>query len=132
MDEFASAVRCPRCRSRRIPGKDRCAKCDWRFEIPPPAPPEPEVGTPDRPMQVELRPDPFARRQVSRWLLGVFEVLVVSGLVGAVSGWIGATLAGELSRLLRNDPGASMLVGVLWFVTFAITGAWLTLRYMAR
>lgn len=132
MDEFASAVRCPRCQSRRVPGKDRCARCDWRFEFPAPAPPEPDAGTPMRPLTVEIAPDLLSRKQIARWLLGVFEVLVLSTIVGLVSGWLGSVLAGELSRALRNDPGATFFVSVLWFVTFGLTGVWLTLRALAR
>jgi hypothetical protein len=127
-----SSTRCPRCSSRRIPGKDRCAKCDWRFEHPKPPAPEEPVGSYARPMIVQVRPDPFERRQVARWLLGAFEVAVPTLIVSALSGWVGTGLAFEVSRAIGNDAFGSALSAIVWGPVFALVGAYVTLRLLAR
>lgn len=83
-------------------------------------------------MIVELRPDPFERRQVARWLLGAFEVALITLLVSAISGWVGTTLAIELSRAIGNDPFGSAIAGLVWGGVFALFGGYAALRILAR
>ena len=82
-------------------------------------------------MIVEVRPDLFARQQMARWILAAFEVLLVTGLVAVVGGWLGAEAGAEVSQVIRLDVFAGIaLVAVLgWIGT--IGGAYLTLRYLA-
>ena len=111
---------------------DRCSKCDWRFEHPGPPAPEEPAGSYDRPMIVQVRPDPFERRQVARWLLSLFEVAVPTAVVGAVSGWFGVLLAAAVSGGIGNNPTGTVLSALVWGPVFAVIGAYLTLRLLAR
>lgn len=83
-------------------------------------------------MIVQVRPDPFERRQVARWLLGLFEVAVPTAVVSAVSGWFGVLLAAAVSGGIGNNPAGTILSALVWGPVFAAIGAYLTLRLMAR
>lgn len=83
-------------------------------------------------MIVEVRHDPFERRQVARWLLGAFEVLVPTIVVSGICGWIGTGLAIAVSRGLGNDLAGTILSAFVWGPVFAIAGAYVTLRFLAR
>jgi hypothetical protein len=82
-------------------------------------------------MIVEVRPDLFERRQMARWILAAFEVLVVTGLVSTICGWLGAAVATEVSTAIGNDIFATILTAAIWGWVGAIAGAYLTLRYLA-
>lgn len=132
MSDVFTGTRCQRCASRRIQGEDRCVKCDWRFEYPTPQPPEPVLGSQAQPMFVRVVPDPPTRKHVAQWALGFFEVAIVALVVGAIGGWVGATLAVAVSEALSNDPFATVVAVLLWGSTFALLGAYTALRYLAR
>lgn len=109
-----------------------CPECGWRFEHRPPAGAVPDVGTTERPMIVEIRPDLFERRQMARWILAAFEVLLLTGLVSVICGWLGAEAATEFSRLIGNDIFSAILTAAIWGWFGTIAGAYITLRYLAR
>jgi hypothetical protein len=90
------------------------------------------VGSYGRPMIVQVQPDPFERRQVARWLLGVFEVGVITAIVSAAAGWVGTALALAVSRAIGNDAFGSALSALVWGPIFALVGAYVILRLLAR
>jgi hypothetical protein len=83
-------------------------------------------------MVVEVRPDPFQRRQVARWLLGAFEVLVPTALVSAVSGWFGVNLGMAVADALGKGLAGAVISAVVWGPVFSLAGAYATLRFLAR
>ncbi len=82
-------------------------------------------------MIVEVQPDLFARRQMARWILAAFEVLLVTGLVSTICGWLGAAVASEFSKAIGNDIFGTVLTAAVWGWVGAIAGAYFTLRYLA-
>jgi hypothetical protein len=83
-------------------------------------------------MIVEVRPDLFERRQVARWILATFEVSLISGTVGWISGFAGATAATAFSAAIGNDLFGTIVSALVWGPVFGVLGAYLTLRYLAR
>lgn len=127
-----SAVRCPRCQSRRIEGDETCPKCGWRFQPPRLA----DYGVareapPESTTIVQIRPDPFERRQVARWILAAFEVTILVSVAFVV----GASLAGILAALVANALGNDLLGVVVpvavWSALGGLILAYVTLRRLA-
>jgi predicted anti-sigma-YlaC factor YlaD len=83
-------------------------------------------------MVIQVDPDPFERRQVARWLLGAFEVALVTILVSTIFAWLGTMLAIWVSRAIGNDPIGSAVAGIVWGAVFGLIGAYAALRYLAR
>jgi hypothetical protein len=83
-------------------------------------------------MIVQVRPDPFERRQVARWSLGAFEVAVLTAIVSAAAGWVGSALAFAVSHAIGNDAFGSALSALVWGPVFALVGAYIMLRLLAR
>jgi hypothetical protein len=83
-------------------------------------------------MIVELRPDPFDRRQVARWMLATFEVLLITGVVGSICFFVGATAATAFAAALGNDRAGQSVSALVWGPVFGFLGAWVTLRLLAR
>ncbi|MBA2382628.1 MAG: hypothetical protein H0V73_11015 [Chloroflexi bacterium] len=81
---------------------------------------------------VEVRPDPFERRQVARWFLSAFEVLVTTILVSSICWWIGAVLASAVSQAIGNDLAGTFISALVWSTVFGLVGAYVTLRLLAR
>ena len=86
----------------------------------------------ERPIVVEIRPDPFERRQVARWILGAFEVIVAATIVSTITGWLGIILALSVSGLIGNDAFGGIVTALIWGPVFGLAGAYLTLRFLAR
>jgi DNA-directed RNA polymerase subunit RPC12/RpoP len=125
-----SKTRCPRCGSRRIEGDVTCPRCGWRFEVPQAAA---TTGEPAPPITfVEIRPDPFERRQVARWVLALFEISVFTSLAGLIGWGIGGSIGSWLAGAIGNDFGGILLSGLIWGAVAGTLAIYATLRYMAR
>ena len=109
---------------------DRCSRCDWRFEHPTPTDAEP--GTVSRPLIVEIRPDPFERRQVARWLLGAFEVVLLTSVASLALSALGWVLATIFSDAIGNDARGTFVTGAFWSIVLGFAGMYGSLRLLAR
>lgn len=83
-------------------------------------------------MIVELRPDPYERRQMARWILAAFEVLLLTGIASTICGWAAAAIATAFSQAIGNDIFATLLTAAVWGWVGAVGGGYVTLRYLAR
>lgn len=113
-------------------GMDRCSRCDWRFEHPSPVQDDSRPGTASQPLIVAISPDPFDRRQVARWILGAFEVVVLASVTSLVLSAVGWILASVVSQAIGNDAIGTFITGAFWSSVFGLAGAYGTLRLLAR
>jgi hypothetical protein len=83
------------------------------------------------PLLVQIRPDPWQRRQVARWVLALFEISILTGIASLI-GSVAAGLAGSaIAAAIGNDAIGIAIPGFIWRMIGGLLAGYLTLRYLA-
>ena len=80
---------------------------------------------------MRIRPDPWQRRQVARWVLALFEISFLVGIAGALGSVVAGLAGAAVAGFLGNDPLGVLVPGLVWWALGGLIGSYLMLRFLA-
>jgi hypothetical protein len=83
------------------------------------------------PTVVQIRPDPYDRRQVARWLLALFEISILVGIASLLGSVVAGFAGAAIATLIGNNLVGTIVPGLIWWFLGGLIGAYLMLRFLA-